>query len=247
MFQNEKLTIFGWLIFTSVMPREQCEICGCWENSAKGLANHCRAFHEHKDDNGNKIDLHVSMNDHNNMSFENCSVINEEEFSVGRNENFDIEYEISDASDADTSVVDKTFGNNENEESDSEENQSKLLNASTILDLHEEKICRDAMFIPDFRLDVSVELMEILRKAKAPLYLYKEIFQWAKKCSEQQPDFFLQQAYTREKVILDVQHKFNIDLHPKNHEIVLPSKKKLILLLTISKTVYIRFYRTKIS
>ena len=230
----------------SVMPRSQCKICGCWENSLRGLANHFRTFHAPEDNDTDQIDRNNNVTDDNNMSLDNSLVVNDEDFSVGNEDSFNMDFDIDNVSEAANPTLYTTFGIEENKQLDEEENEFTLPIESSLLDLHNEKISRAETFIPDFRLDASVELMELLKRAKAPLYLYKEIFQWAQKCSKKQPDFFLQQSYSREKVILELEHKLNIDLQPRTHEIVLPSKKRSILLFTVFKTVYIRFYLTKI-
>ena len=209
------------------MPRSQCKICGCWENSLRGLANHFRTFHAPEDNDTDQIDRNNNVTDDNNMSLDNSLVVNDEDFSVGNEDSFNMDLDIDNVSEAANPTLYTTFGIEENKELNEEENEFTLPIESSLLDLHNEKISRAETFIPDFRLDASVELMELLKRAKAPLYLYKEIFQWAQKCSKKQPDFFLQQSYSRQKVILELEHKLNIDLQPRTHEIVLPSKKKV--------------------
>ena len=123
--------------------------------------------------------------------------------------------------------LDTTSAVEESKESDEDDSKIPALNDNTIYDLNIEKILRDETYIPDIRLDMSVELLELLKKAKAPLYLYKEIFKWARKCTEKVPEFFIQKPYNKEYVVSQLEHNFNIDLKPKSIAVTLPSKKRV--------------------
>ena len=79
-----------------------------------------------------------------------------------------------------------------------------------IQDLHletgRETLLRGNFELPDFRLDASVELMEILKKSKSPLYLYKEICDWSHFCTIRDKDFSMKHSIA-EKLFEKLEHK----------------------------------------
>ena len=92
------------------MPRSQCKICGCWENSLRGLANHFRTFHAPEDNDTDQIDRNNNVTDDNNMSLDNSLVVNDEDFSVGNEDSFNMDFDIDNVSEAANPTLYTTFG-----------------------------------------------------------------------------------------------------------------------------------------
>ena len=70
----------------------------------------------------------------------------------------------------------------------------------------------------------SVLLLFILKKAKAPLYLFDEIINWTKKVYTECPSFFKNSNVSREKTISDLEYRYNLfGYRPKTETVTLPS------------------------
>ena len=200
------------------MPGFPCTFCGFIFTNRTGKANHERAYHSNKrpfDDIDSPLDNVSDIESIEEVPFK----INNDQFYMDTDFDYRSEEEIAN--------LDTTSAVEESKESDEDDSKIPALNDNTIYDLNMEKMLRDETYIPDIRLDMSVELLELLKKAKAPLYLYKEIFKWARKCTEKVPEFFIQKPYNKEYVVSQLEHNFNIDLKPKSIAVTLPSKKRV--------------------
>ena len=70
----------------------------------------------------------------------------------------------------------------------------------------------------------SVLLLSILKRAKAPLFLFDEIQQWCRKVNKECPNYFEGTHKTRNFIIEQLEHRYNLEgYRPKTVKVKLPS------------------------
>ena len=78
----------------------------------------------------------------------------------------------------------------------------------------------------------GVELLDILRKAKVPLYLFDQIIEWTQRASIHYNIKFDECLYTREKMIEIIENRFGMKgLHPITEKIFLPGCQSNVTLV----------------
>ena len=92
------------------------------------------------------------------------------------------------------------------------------------------------MKIDEKNVNVAVKLLDILKRAKAPLYLYDNIIDWAKNAVNQHNiDFGLNHMISRNKTIQHLKFKYDLKpIEPKTELINLPGSQSQIELVTHS-------------
>ena len=205
------------------MPIYPCHHCSRTFKTHTGWSNHRRSFHK---------DLIAGISStgtaNADLSFGNLSGIDsrgsqnleEKDLSMdveSSTSSFDCSFEMS------TSILDlqhvnsgKIIGDDNVREKINDSEIGDDVKEQVVMNMNLEKNIRNIRNLEDLRLDGSVELMEILRKANAPLYLYKEICNWATSCNIKNDDYFREKQYSRKTVLKKLEHKFNLqNYHPQ--------------------------------
>ena len=136
------------------------------------------------------------------------------------NNDFVMDDKTCDLSDNGTIFCDDTIANSESDQADNnndamsdDEENNYLINKLA----HHESNQHKKTKLSEGEFGCGMELLGILNKAKAPLYLFDEIMDWAKKAPiNHNHNFDVGSKITREKVLVDGRRKFDLDgLTPK--------------------------------
>ena len=211
-----------------------CHFCPRTFATEKGYKNHFRAYHKGLTPRNDQ-----SSNANIDFAIENITAvaIEERHNSDAAGLDMDVEssscssfnksFEMSDvilASFQRTNTNKEPLVNQDDDDVDSDAGEIDINDEEFIMKMNTEKNERNEIIINDIRLDCSVELMEILNKANTPLYLYKEITNWATNCNLKNEQFFHEKQYSRNTVLKKLEHKFNLqNYHPKTLKVTCPS------------------------